>query len=60
MHKYGLIERIFVALGLDDGMLMKKYTPSEVNPLVKYKYGHPAHGQFSYCSVVGMMMYLAA
>ena len=36
-----------------------KLTPAEAKPLVKDADGNPAMGDFSYSSVVGMLMYLA-
>ena len=59
MKQVGLIDRIIEALGLDDGSVNVKYTPAESTPLIKKFDGEEAHGQFSYSSVVGMMLYLA-
>ena len=36
-----------------------KFTPVEAKPLVKDADGNPAVGDFSYSSVVGMLLYLA-
>ena len=58
MRQDGLIEQIFEALGLDCGIVTKNHTPSEGKPFVRYKSGPPYHVQFSYGSVVGIMMYL--
>ncbi len=35
MKQIGLIKRVIKALGLDNGLVKGKYTPSESNPLVK-------------------------
>ena len=59
MRQEGLIDRVIGALGLDDGMAKCKWTPSEGTPLVKDEDGEPATGQFSYSSVVGMLLYLS-
>ena len=59
MRQDGLIDRIIEALGLDDGMAKVKWTPADGNPLVKDEDGEPPSGQFSYSSVVGMLLYLA-
>ena len=57
MKQTGLTDRIIEALGLDDGMVKGKYTPSEAKPLVKDEDGEEASGTFSYSSVVGMLLY---
>ena len=59
MRQDGLIDRVIAALGLDDGMAKPKYTPADGTPLVKDEDGELATGQFSYSSVVGMLLYLA-
>lgn len=59
MRQDGLIDRVIESLGLDDGMAKVKWTPADGNPLVKDEDGEPASGQFSYSSVVGMLLYLA-
>ena len=59
MKQTGLIKRIIEAVGLDDGSVKGKYTPSESKPLVKDVHGHAASGAFSYSSVVGMLLYLS-
>ncbi len=58
MKQTGLIKRVIEALGLDDGLVKGKHTPSESKPLVKNLNGEPACGAFSYSSVVGMLLYL--
>ena len=58
MRQEGLIDRVIGALGLDDGMAKFKWAPSEGTPLVKDEDGEHATGQFSYSSVVGMLLYL--
>ena len=45
--------------GFDDGMAKCKWTPSKGTPLVKDEDGEPATGQFSYSSVIGMLLYLS-
>ena len=59
MKQTGLTDRIIEALGLDDGMVKGKYTPSEAKPLVKDEDGEESSGTFSYSSVVGMLLYLS-
>jgi hypothetical protein len=59
MRQIGLIDRVIAALGLDDGAAKSKFTPAEAKPLVKDEEGEPGSGQFSYSSVVGMLLYLA-
>ena len=58
MHQYELIERIVEALELYDGMETINHTPLKGNLLVKYEYRLPSNGQFSYSSVMGMLLYL--
>jgi hypothetical protein len=55
----GLIKRVIKALGLDNGLVKGKYTPSESKPLVKDLNGEAASGAFSYSSVVSMLLYLS-
>ena len=59
MKQIGLIKRVIKALGLDDGLVKGKYTPSESKPLIKDLDGEAASGAFSYSSVVGMLLYLS-
>ena len=48
------------ALGLYDGIVIRKYTPSESKLLVKNINSKAASGAFSYnSSVVGMLLYLS-
>ncbi len=54
MKQTGLIKWVIKALGLDNGLVKGKYTPSESQPLVKNINGEAASGAFSYSSVVGM------
>jgi hypothetical protein len=54
-----LMKQVIKALGLDDGLVKGKYTPSESKPLVKNLNGEAASGAFSYSSVVGMLLYLS-
>ncbi len=58
MKQTGLI-KLIEALGLDNGIVKEKYTPSESKPLVKNINGEAASGAFSYSSVVGMLLYLS-
>ena len=58
MVQTGLIDRIIEALGLDDSNAHGKWTPCEKAPLVRDENGEPAKGDFSYSSVVGMLLYL--
>jgi hypothetical protein len=59
MKQTGLIDRVIEALGLDAGTVNGKWTPAEAKPLVKDEDGEAAHGDFSYSSVVGMLLYLS-
>ncbi len=55
----GLIKQVIKALGLDNGLVKGKYTPSESKLLVKNINGEAASGAFSYNIVVGMLLYLS-
>jgi hypothetical protein len=59
MKQTRLIKQVIEALGLDNGIVKGKYTPSEFKPLVKNLNGEAASGAFSYSSVVGMFLYLS-
>jgi len=59
MKQVGLTDRVIEALGLDEGTVNGKFTPSESTPLAKDEDGIPASGTFSYSSVVGMLLYLS-
>jgi hypothetical protein len=59
MKQTGLIKQVIKALGLNDGLVKGKKTPSESKPLVKNINGEAASGAFSYSSVVGMLLYLS-
>ena len=59
MKQTGLIDRVLETLGLDVGTVNGKATPAERAPLVKDADGPVASGDFSYSSVVGMLLYLA-
>jgi hypothetical protein len=59
MKKTGLIDRIIETLGLDSRMSTPKWTPAEATPLVRDKDGELPYGDFSYNSVVGMLLYLS-
>jgi hypothetical protein len=59
MKQTGLIDRIIEALGLDDGTVNGKWTPTELKPLVRDEEGKTAYGDFNYSSVVGMLLYLS-
>jgi hypothetical protein len=50
---------VIKALGLDDGIVIRNYTPSESKLLVKNINSKAASGAFSYSSVVGMLLYLS-
>jgi hypothetical protein len=58
MKQTRLIKRVIEALGLDDGYSKGKHTSAESKPLVKDADGEGVHGDFSYSSVVGIMLYL--
>jgi len=59
MKQTGLIKRIIDALGLDDGSVARKLTPSSGDPLIRDEDGDPFEGDFNYASVVGMLLYLS-
>jgi hypothetical protein len=59
MKQTRLVKRVIESLGLDDGLVKGKYTPSESNPLVKNVNGEAASGAFSYSSAVGMLLNLS-
>ena len=59
MKQSGLIDRIIETLGLDNCLSTSKWTPAEATPLVRDEDGEPPRGDFSYSSVVGMMLYLS-
>ena len=59
MKQTGLIDRIIEAMGLDVGTVNEKATPAQNSPLVKDVNGLDAKGDFSYPSVVGMLLYLS-
>jgi hypothetical protein len=59
MKQTGLIKQVIKALSLDDGCTKEKCTPSESKPLVKDINGNSANGVFSYCSIMGMLLYLS-
>mmetsp|Transcript_13035 Transcript_13035/g.30840 ORF Transcript_13035/g.30840 Transcript_13035/m.30840 type:complete len:480 (-) Transcript_13035:352-1791(-) len=55
----GLTERVIAALGLDPEMSNKVDTPAlSGTALGRDVDGEPAHGNFNYASVVGMLLYL--
>ncbi len=59
MKQTGLIKQVIKALGLDNGLVKGKYTPSESKQLVKNLNSEAASGAFSYSSVMGMLLYLS-
>ena len=59
MTQEGLIDRVIETLVLDVGTVHGKWTPAEAAPLVRDDSGEKAHGDFSYSSVVGMLLYLS-
>ena len=59
MKQVGLNNCVLETLGLDDGMVKNKFTPYGSSPLVKDADGPTACGNFSYSSVVGMLLYLS-
>jgi hypothetical protein len=59
MKQTGLIKWVIKALGLDNGLVKGKYTPSESKPMVKNINSEATSGAFSYSSVVGMLLYLS-
>ena len=59
MHQDGFIERVISQLVLNDGSTKSKFTPSEAKLLVNDEDDLFPSGQFSYNSVICMMMYLS-
>ena len=59
MKQTGLIDRVIETLGLDTKMAKSKHTPAEQKPLTRDETGEPWLGDFSYASVVGMLLYLS-
>ena len=59
MKQTGLIDRVIETLGLDQKVSMSKATPAKSTPLVRDEDGELPHGDFSYSSVVGMLLYLS-
>jgi hypothetical protein len=60
MKQTGLIKRAIKALGLDNGLVKGKYTPSESKPLVKNLNSEAASGAFNCSSLVlGMLLNLS-
>ena len=59
MMQTGLIDCIIEALGLDSCLSTSKWTLTEATPLVQDEDGEPPRGDFSYSSVVGMLLYLS-
>ena len=58
--KVDLIDCVINKIQLDDGMTKSKFTPSESKPLVNDADGSAPCGNFSYSSVVGMLIYLSS
>ncbi len=58
MKQEGLIDRIIETLGLNVGTVHGKFTPAEGTLLVKDEEGEAVIGDFSYSSVIGMLLYL--
>eukprot|EP00804_Cyclotella_cryptica_P023030 CCRYP_000303-RA/>CCRYP_000303-RA protein AED:0.39 eAED:-0.26 QI:0/-1/0/1/-1/0/1/0/408 len=59
MKQTGLTDQVIETLGLDLRPTSGKFTPAEAKPFFKDADGEPALGEFSYSSVVGMLLYLA-
>ena len=59
MKQEGLIDCVIDALGLDGNSENGKATPAEAKPLVQNTDGEDAHGDFSYSSTVGMLLFLS-
>ena len=58
LKQTGLTGRIIGCLGFYVGTEKNNWMPAEYTPLVKYEYGEPPTGCFSYRSVIGMILYL--
>ena len=59
LKQTGLIDRVIETLSLDIGTTSGKFTPAEAKPLVKDADGDPVLVDFSYSSVIGMLMYFS-
>ena len=59
LKQTGLIDIIIEAMGLDVGTVNGKATPAQNAPLAKDVDGLDGKGDFSYLSVVGMLLYLS-
>ncbi|KAL7462943.1 hypothetical protein ACHAXS_003313 [Conticribra weissflogii] len=59
LKQTGLIDRVLNTMGLDVGTAKSKRTPAEAKSLIKDEEGLPMSGDFSYSSIVGMLLYLA-
>ena len=59
MKQEGFIDHVIKPLALDVGTMNGKAAPAEAKPLVRDTDGKVAHGNFSYSSVMGMMLYLS-
>ena len=58
LTQVGLTKRIIEALGLDPDMSRRVSVPADPKALGRDLNGEPAHGNFNYASVVGMLLYL--
>ena len=59
MRQDGLIDWVIETLGLEDGSVGGKSTPTKTAPLIKDNDKDNAAWQFVYSSVVGILLYLA-
>ncbi|KAL7460116.1 hypothetical protein ACHAXS_000583, partial [Conticribra weissflogii] len=55
----GLIKQVLETLGLDVGTANGKFTAVKAKPLAKHMHGESASDDFSYSSVIRMLLYLA-
>ena len=56
----GLIDRVLKVLSLDEDNAKMRYEPAAATPLGKEEDGNSRKEQWSYASVIGMMLYLAS
>ena len=60
LRQTGLIDRILKALSLDDDKITVRSEPASTTPLGKETDGPPRREDWSYSSLIGMMLYLAS
>ena len=59
MRQYGLINRVIEALEVDNLASKVNWNTDDFKPIIKYEDGLQVSGQFSYSSIVVIVLYLA-